>query len=80
MATRTKMELVIGTATDVMVDKLIHDYDATYEWAYLSVLGSSTYQKMLKDKHFRSESPLYIYQFLKQELNKNLLREKNKVI
>lgn len=68
MATRSKMELVIGTATDVMVDKLIRDYDTTYEWALSFILGSSTYQRMLADLHFRTESPLYIYQFLQKEL------------
>ena len=71
MATRSKIELIIGTATDTMVDKLIRDYDATYEWAFSSVLGSATYQRMLTDEHFRSESPLYIYQFLQKELNRN---------
>lgn len=71
MSTRSKIELIIGTATDVMVDKLIRDYDATYEWAYASVLGSSTYQRMLSDEHFRCESPLYIYQFLQKELNRS---------
>ena len=70
MATRSKIELIIGTATDVMIDKLIRDYDATYEWAYSFILGSSTYQRMLKDEHFRSESPLYIYQFLQKEIER----------
>ena len=70
MATRSKLELIIGTATDVMVDKLIRDYDATYEWALAFVLGSATYQRMLSDKHFRCESPLYIYQFLQKELSR----------
>ena len=69
MATRSKLELIIGTATDVLIDKLIRDYDATYEWAFSFVLGSSTYQRMLNDEHFRGESPLYIYQFLQKELN-----------
>lgn len=71
MATRSKTELVIGTATDVMIEKLIRGYDATYEWALSYVLGSSTYQRMLSDKHFRGESPLYIYQFLQKELNRS---------
>ena len=71
MATRSKMELIIGTATDVMIDRLIRDYDATYEWALSYVLGSSTYQRMLRDEHFRCESPLYIYQFLQKELNRS---------
>lgn len=71
MSTRSKIELIIGTATDVMVDKLMRDYDATYEWAYASVLGSSAYQRMLSDEHFRCESPLYIYQFLQKELGRS---------
>ena len=68
MSTRSKIELIIGTATDVMVDKLMREYNATYEWAFSFVLGSRTYQRMLRDEHFRSESPLYIYQFLQKEL------------
>ena len=68
MPTRSKFELIIGTTTDVMVERLMRDYDATYEWAFSSVLGSHTYQRMLNDRHFRNESPLYIYQFLQQEL------------
>lgn len=68
MPTRSKIELIIGTATDVMVDKLMREYNATYEWAFSFVLGSKTYQRMLQDEHFRCESPLYLYQFLKKEL------------
>lgn len=64
---RTQIELLVGTAVDVMIQKLMTEYRTTYQWAMNAILSSDTYHRMIKDISFRNESPLYIYQFLKEE-------------
>lgn len=64
------IETLISTSVDKMVYKLMHDYNATYDWAVKSVLASETYQRLLKDESFRNESPLYVYQLLIEEFVK----------
>lgn len=64
----TQTELLISTAVDTMVEKLMADHDATFFWAMRTVLGSKTYQRMLNNYSFRGESPLYLYEHLKKEL------------
>lgn len=44
------------------------DYRATFPWAMRTILRSQTYQRMLDNAAFRGESPLYIYEHLKKEL------------
>lgn len=67
----TQIELLISTAVDKMVEKLMIEYHTTFQWAMHTVLGSQTYQKMLNNAAFRGESPLYIYEHLKRELAKH---------
>lgn len=66
----TQTELLVSTAVDKMVERLMNDYHATFQWAMRTVLGSQTYNRMLKNAAFRGESPLYIYEHLKRELEK----------
>lgn len=64
----TQTELLISTAVDVMVAELMKEYGATYIWAMRTVISSKTYQRMLDNYNFRGESPMYLYEHLKQEL------------
>lgn len=68
---RTQIELLVSTAVDKMVEKLMTEYQATFQWAMRTILASQTYQKMLDNAAFRGESPLYIYEHLKRELVKS---------
>lgn len=68
---RTKIELLVSTIVDVLISKLMKDYHSTYLWAYKTIHGSKTYQRIIQDIDFRNESPLYIYQFLKDEVEKS---------
>ena len=63
----TVIETLISTIVDKMVYKLMHDYNASYDWSVESILASETYQRLLNDESFRNESPLYVYQFLVEE-------------
>lgn len=74
MATQT--ELLVSTAVDKMVERLMNDYHATFQWAMRTVLGSQTYNKMLNNAAFRGESPLYIYEHLNRELVKHKVLKK----
>lgn len=65
---KTQTELLISTAIDTMVEKLMQDFNATFQWSMRAILGSKTYQRMTENTLFRGESPLYIYEHLKQEL------------
>ncbi len=64
------IEKVRSRGVKEMVERLMNDYHATFQWAMRTVLGSQTYNRMLKNAAFRGESPLYIYEHLKRELEK----------
>lgn len=64
----TQTELLISGAVDKMIERLMVDYRATFPWAMRAILGSQTYQRVLNNPTFRGESPLYIYEHLKKEL------------
>lgn len=70
----TQTELLISGAVDKMIEKLMHDYNATFSWSMTTILRSDTYQRLLSNSSFRAESPLYIYEKLLKELrSKNIL-------
>lgn len=71
---RTQLELLVGTTVDFMIHRLMVEYQATYQWAMNAILCSDTYKRLIKIVSFRNESPLYVYQFLKEEfIEKNII-------
>ena len=64
----TQIELLISGAVDKMIEKLMHDYNATFSWSMNAIFRSNTYQRLLSNSSFRTESPLYIYENLIKEL------------
>ncbi len=52
-----------------LIEMLMTDYKASYEWAFLVVVNSDTYKELLKDKDLLNEGDLFIYEKLSSELS-----------
>ncbi len=52
-----------------LIEMLMTDHKASYEWAFQVVVNSDTYKQLLKDKDLLNEGDLFIYEKLSSELN-----------
>lgn len=61
-------ESLIKIQVNAMVDYLVNQCSYTYSEAWLAVMGSKTYHRMLKSSLYLSQGTLYVLSDLKREL------------
>lgn len=62
-----KYELIDYTIKS-LVEMLMTEYDATYDWSLQVVMGSQTYKRLLENKNLLNEGDLFLFEMLQTEL------------
>ena len=62
-----KYEL-LDYALKALVEMLMSEYNAAYDWAMQTVLSSETYKQLLSDETLLNEGDLFLFEMLQKEL------------